>query len=200
MGTIRKQSIWGTIITLIGAFLGFLTTAILFPRFFSTEQVGLINIIVAYATLLSTFASLGIYQVTGKFFPYFKDKEGGHNGFVFIITIIPLIGFLIILLVYPSIREFFIRKSGETYLLTNYIFYLVPLVFVILFFNVYETYYKFLYNITLGAFLKEILQRLVILGGIILFYFSVISFTNFINIYLIAFILPLLVIIFFFSP
>lgn len=195
MGVIRRQSIWGTIITYVGAALGFVTTAFFFPRIFSTEQIGLINIIIAYATILSTFASLGMNQVIGKFFPYFKDKSKNHNGFTFIITIIPFVGFLIIWLIYPFIKHFFIQRSGESYLLSEYITYLIPFIFLILYFNIYETFYKFLYNITFGAFLKEILQRIVILVGIVLFYFSFVSFNSFVNIYLIAYAVPLVVIV-----
>ncbi len=196
MGVIRKQSVWGTIITYLGAFLGFITTGILFPRIFASDQIGLLAIIVSYATVLSTFSSLGIYQVIGRFFPYFKNKENYHNGFLALIIFVSLFGFLITSATYPFIRDFFINKSGESYLLSNYIKYLIPFVFVILFFDLFDSYYRFLHNIMLGSFLKEVVQRIIILGGAVLFFFSVISFENFFNIYFLAFAVPTLVMIF----
>jgi len=195
MGVIRKQSVWGTIITYLGAILGFITTGILFPKIFASEQIGLLAIIVSYATVLSSFSGLGINQVVGRFFPYFKNKEKNHNGFLFIIILVPLIGFVLISFFYPLIQNFFIKKSGEEYLLTNYIIYVIPFVFVILFFDVFDNYYKFLHNITLGSFSKEVLQRIIILLGAILFSVSLISFDNFFNIYLLAFAVPLIVMI-----
>ena len=196
MGVIRKQSIWGSIITYIGAILGFITTIIFFPRTFSTEQIGLVSIIVAYSTVLSTFASLGVHQVVGRFFPYFRNKEKNHNGFLFLLILVPFIGFLITLAISLFLQEYLIENSiDSSNLLADYIIYIIPFVFVILFFNVFDNYYKFLYNITLGSFLKEVLQRIVILFGIILFYFSFISFTNFLVVYLIAFTIPLIVIV-----
>jgi len=195
MGVIRKQSVWGTIITYLGAILGFITTGILFPRIFASEQIGLLTIIVSYATVLSTFSGLGINQVVGRFFPYFKNKEKNHNGFMFLLILVPLIGFILISFFYPLIQNFFIKKSGEDYLLTNYIIYVIPFLFVILFFDVFDNYFKFLHNITLGSFSKEVLQRIIILLGAILFFFSIISFENFFNIYLLAFAVPLFVMI-----
>ena len=42
MGIIQRQSIKGSIYSYIGAGLGFLNLAILSPKFFTTDQIGLV--------------------------------------------------------------------------------------------------------------------------------------------------------------
>jgi len=71
LGIIIKQSVKGTIYTYIGVVLGFATTGILLPRIYSTDQVGLIKIIVAYATLVAQFGTLGFNGIAIRLFPFF---------------------------------------------------------------------------------------------------------------------------------
>ncbi|MHA1695338.1 MAG: hypothetical protein ACTSUG_08765 [Candidatus Helarchaeota archaeon] len=47
MGIIQKQTIKGTIYTYLGVALGFVNIGLLTPKIFSTDQIGLTNILVA---------------------------------------------------------------------------------------------------------------------------------------------------------
>ncbi|HNV96066.1 MAG TPA: polysaccharide biosynthesis protein, partial [Bacteroidales bacterium] len=72
MGIIRKQTILGTIYTYLGAGLGVFTNLILLAWFFTPEQIGLLNVLVAYSLLFSQLANLGFDNVTIRLFPYFR--------------------------------------------------------------------------------------------------------------------------------
>lgn len=194
MGIIRKQSVLSTLYTYIGAAIGFVTTGILMPKVFSPEQIGILSIIVAYATILASFANLGTTNVITRFFPFFRNPETKNNGFLFLSLIVPTIGFIISFIVFLFIKPLLIGKAIENIsLIQTYIFYVVPFIIAILYFNILEAYYKMLYNVTLGSFLKEVGQRIVILIAVLLFYFSLIDFSRFVLWYFIAFSLPVII-------
>ena len=73
MGEIQKQAIKGTIFNYLGIVLGFLYVGIFFPRLLTTEQIGLLSVLVAYATIAAQFSSLGFNAVTTRLFSYFRN-------------------------------------------------------------------------------------------------------------------------------
>lgn len=195
MGTIRKQTIVGSVYTYLGALVGFIST-LLIPKVLDSEQIGLISILVSYATILATLASLGMPNVIIRYFPYFRDKENKHNGFLFNVMIVSIIGFLISLIVFFSLKIYILSKdSGSSILLKEYINYIIPLVISILYFNLLDTYYRVHFNVVLGTFLKEFFQRIVILLIVTIYYYNIFSFRIYVILYQFAFILPLLIMI-----
>jgi len=191
LGIIVKQTIKGTIYSYLGVGLGFITTAILLPHLLKPEEIGLLNLLVAFSAIFAQFASLGMNSVTTRLFSYFRSIENNHHGFLFILISVSLIGFILSTVGYfilkPSIIENNIEKS---YLFVEYIYYLVPLVFFTLFFIVLDNYNKVLFNASYGIFLKEFYQRILILISIILFALKLISFRYFVLTYVISLSLP----------
>lgn len=191
MGVIIKQTIKGTIYTYIGVLIGFVTAGFLFPLFFKSEEIGLINILVTYSAIFAQFASLGIHSVTTRLFTYFRNENNGHNGFLFIAIITSLVGFLISLLVFYVLKPILLETgSKDSLLFTEYFYYNIPLIFFTLFFNTFDNYYKVLYNSVVGTVLKELVQRFLILISIIIFYFGWADFKLFVILYILASSLP----------
>ena len=58
MGKLLKQSFWSTIIIYIGVILGFINSIILFPKFLSTEQIGLVRQILSASIMLVPLTTL----------------------------------------------------------------------------------------------------------------------------------------------
>ena len=77
MGIVRKQSIQNSIYFYIGLLFGATSTVILYPNAFNTnpEHLGLLQIIVAYATIISTFSFLGTPKTLIRFFPKVENKD-----------------------------------------------------------------------------------------------------------------------------
>ncbi|OFX46449.1 MAG: hypothetical protein A2046_04690 [Bacteroidetes bacterium GWA2_30_7] len=196
MGVIIKQTIKGTIYTYLGVLIGFVTAGFLFPLFFKSEEIGLINILVTYSAIFAQFASLGIHSVTTRLFTYFRNEKNGHNGFLFIAIITSLIGFLISLVVFYLLKPLLLETgSKDSLLFSEYFYYNIPLIFFTLFFNTFDNYYKVLYNSVIGTILKELVQRFLILLSIIIFYVGLIDFQLFVILYIIASSLPTLFIL-----
>ena len=97
MGIIARQSLKGTIVNYIGAFIGFISTMFIVTRFLSSEEIGLTRVLFEAATFIGTFAQLGITSSAIRFFPSFKSKDGNNHGFFFYMMMVPLVGCLIFL-------------------------------------------------------------------------------------------------------
>ncbi len=193
MGIIREQSIRSTIYTFIGVVLGFITTGLLFPKFLSTDQNGLLRLLVSYSTLFAQFSGLGINHVTVKYFPYFRNKEKEHSGFLRLPLMISLLGYLLFLILFYVFKPFILQSNiDDSPLFVQYIYYILPLTLGMLFFNSLDTYYRVLYQSTRGTFLREFLQRILIFGSIALLILNLVDFQLFVVLYCSALIAPTL--------
>ena len=191
MGIIKNQSIYGTIYSYVGVVLGFITTGLLFPRIFSTEQVGLLRLLVSYSVLFAQFSSLGINTATVKLFPYFRNQEKKHHGYLGMALLIALIGLIISITIYLLLRPYFIEHGKEkSTLFITYFYYVVPLIIFTVIFNVFDTYYRVLYNAVKGIMYKEVIQRLLILAVIISYAFQLIDFKLTVSLYVLAIVTP----------
>lgn len=196
MGIIVNQSVKGTIYTYLGVVLGFVTTGILLPRIYSTDQVGLLKILVAYSTLVAQFGTLGFNGVTIRLFPFFKDPKSNHHGFLPMALLTGIAGCLITLGLYLIFKNWFIEFSIEkSALLIEYLNYLIVLIFFQIFFILFDGYYTALLNSIHGTFLREVFQRVLIIIWIALFYFDVASFRQFVIGYIVSMSLPTLFIL-----
>ena len=191
MGVIQKQSISGTIYSYLGVLLGFITTGWLFPRILSTEEVGLLRILVSYSVLFAQFASLGINSVSVKLFPYFRDPEKKHHGYLGLTLIVGLTGVILSIGIYLLLKPFFVsHASQKSSLFLDYFYYVVPLILFTLLFGLFDTYYRVLYNAVKGIVYKEVVQRLLILAAILFYFFKLIDFQWLVILYVLAFVAP----------
>ena len=163
MGIIIKQSIKGSIWSYLGVAVGFVTTAYLFPNYLTTDTVGLFGLLLSWSLIFAQFSSLGFHGVTSRLFPYFRDKEKGHNGYLFIAFWVMLSGFILFLVFFWFFRPYLVESNLEkSKLFADYIDLLVPLTFFALLFVQLDTFNKLLYNAVFGTFLQEFLQRILI--------------------------------------
>lgn len=197
MGVILKQTVKGSFFTYLGAFLGFISTIVLQPYILANEQIGLITILITYSTILAQFSGLGFDSIANRLFPYFRDYNKKHNGFLFIAVITALIGFIIVITIFFVIKPLLLEnKKVDTELLSQYIYYIIPLTFFTVFFVILDSYYRVLYNAVKGTVIKEFFQRIFIFVPLALFGFRLINFPVFVFIYTICFCLPTLMLVY----
>ena len=195
MGIIKRQGILGSLFLYIGVFIGFITSAILFPQILSKEQIGLITTLLSYAVIFSQLGTLGFTSVTIRMFSYFRDNKKHHNGFFTISLLIIFIGFFIALaLLFVFIPVLISQNIDNSPLFVEYIYYLIPLIFFTLVFLIIDTYNTVLFQAVRGIFLKEFAQRLVILIALVFYYFQIYSFKSFVWAYITAASLPAIMI------
>ncbi len=176
MGIIIKQSIKGSIWSYLGVGIGFITTAYLFPNYLTTDTIGLFSLLLAWSVLFAQLSSLGFQGITGRLFPWFRNKENNHNGYLFIAFAVMFLGFSLFLILFWFMNSWLVESNLEkSKLFADYLYLLIPLTFFTLLFTQLDVFNKLLYDAVFGTFLQEFLQRLLILLATLLFVFRFIN-------------------------
>ena len=197
MGIIEKQATKNAIYSYIGAGLGFITIMWL-SNLLSTQENGARALLISYAALFAQFANLGFTSVTIRFFPYFRNKDNGHHGFLFYALIVSLIGFLICWMVFLFFQPDLIQNNqGKSPLFTTYLIYLMPLTFFTVFFNILDCYLRASYSSVIGSFTKEFLQRILILVVLLFYFLHLFDFKIFMLLYISFTCLPTLMLVYY---
>ncbi len=194
MGVIQRQTIKGTLYSYLGVGLGFINLVILSPKIFSSDQIGVIQVLVAMAVILAQFASLGFNNVSIKMFPLFRDEEKKHHGYLGLGFIISLIGFALFSILILLGKPIFIQQNAEkSSLLPEYVDWIIPLVFLFLYYNLLDTYARVMYKAALGSFLREVLIRIINLGLIISVYAGWIDFRTYVILYILSYSITIII-------
>ena len=196
MGIIQQQTIKGSVYSFVGVVLGFVNLAILSPLIFTTEQIGLTQVMIAIATILSQIGSLGFNNVTNRLFPYFRSKSKGHRGYLSLAFLITATGFILCLIGLVLYMPSFIESNREkSELLSQYAWYIPVLLGFIMLFTLLDNYCKVLFNAVLGTFLHDFVLRLIILLLVLSFYFGLIDFNTYVLLFVISQAVPSIIII-----
>jgi O-antigen/teichoic acid export membrane protein len=208
MGVIKQQTIKGTFYSYLGILIGFITLNVLQPHILTAEQIGLTGILVSLSLLFAQFASLG-FGGTARYFPYFRNAERKHHGYLFLYCMVSAVGMLfVIIFVYLFKNEIIKEKLQKSLLFERYFWYLIPLTLFTLFFNVFDLYARVLFNAISGRVLREFTKRLFILIAVMLIYFKLVNFNIYMVVWLLANVIPTFIIVailirdghFFFKP
>ncbi len=184
MGVVQRQSISSTIISYVGVGLGFFNKVVLFTNLLTESEVGFANLLPTLSLMFAQFAALGSANATLRFFPFFRQKEKEHNGFLLGFSLINLLGFAIFSLIFLLFQDRILAQWAEnTPLLHSYFYLLFPFAFFYLLTNFFEAYLRSLYKISVMTLVKEILFRLPVTVGITLYFFGWIDFETFIFLY-----------------
>ena len=185
MGIVRKQALANTIFSYIGVALGYLNLIILFPAFFTTEQFGLVTLIISISVVYANLSAIGLVSTIPRFFPFFKTDDKRHKGFLSYILIIGTSGFFIVsvlfLLFESLITSAYTEKSA---MFINYYYLLIPLSLFTLLFNVIEALARAIFRTGFATLIKEVLLRLFTTIGIVLFVIKFLTFEQFIYFYI----------------
>ncbi len=184
MGIIKKQAFQSAIFLYSGVLLGFVNTGLLAPNFLTKSQIGVMNLLLSFAGIFGAFGIMGFNTATVRFFPHFRDKTRNHHGFLFIMTMVGAAGFLVFLMVYYPLKPLIIASNQEkSPLLANFFFLVVPLTFFQIYFALYDMYNNMVYRSSIGMFLREFMQRFLIMITLLFFIFNLVPFDTFIFIY-----------------
>jgi len=180
MGLILRQSFANTVYSYIGALIGFVNVIWLFPYVLEAEQFGLTRVMISIGIIGAQVASLGMGNVTLRFFPLFRNPGRRHYGFLFFAVTVPLAGYLLLSLlgwIFQSpVIQFYADDSA---LFGDYYLLLFPLLFFILYFHILESYIRSLFDTVVATFFQDILLRLFQTAVVLFYYFGWIPFGMF---------------------
>ncbi|MGY8932473.1 MAG: lipopolysaccharide biosynthesis protein, partial [Flavobacteriales bacterium] len=171
----------------IGMAIGAINTVIIYPNVFNDhpEHFGLIQILIAYAILVSTFTTFGIPKTFVRFFPVIKEK----GQLYFLSLIIPLLGFILSLLVYFLFKQQIFELLNASPLLKDNFFYIILLVFFIGFYDVLTAVSRSFLSAAAPIFINEVFLKVYSMLALLLHWFGYVDFSIFLKIYLFGYFL-----------
>ena len=185
MGIVRNQSIKNSIYFYIGMAIGAISTVFVYPNVFheNPDHWGLIQILVSYAMVISTFSHFGIPKIFIRFFPAVTDKSQLYL-LSFIMT---LLGFFLVCLVYFSFQETILNSINATDLLRDNFLYVVLLIFCISFYELFTSISRSYLNSATPIFLNEIFLKGYTLLILIIHGIGIIDFNKFLIFYVLGY-------------
>ena len=183
MSQIRKRSLKATAWIYVGFLIGAINTYFFTHKsWFSTDQNGLTRAMIEISQLVYAFSCLGTTSYLFKFFPYYEDNlESKKNDILGLALIIALGGFILTASGMFLIEPIVVRKfSAHSQLLVEFFYWILPMGFFVLLYNILESYSYGFGKGVLGSLLRETILRLYTFVIIILKVFGFINFKTFI--------------------
>jgi O-antigen/teichoic acid export membrane protein len=185
LGIVQRQGLRNTLISYVGLGIGFVNTTLVLPRLLAPAQLGLTSVLVSLATMGALVSALGFTNTTLRYFPYFRNRETGHSGFLPLLLGLPLALFGVVALALWLGRPLVLRwYAHDAALLGPHYVVMLGLALCILLYNLLEAYTKSLFHTSFSSFLTDVLQRLLIVSAAVLYGSGYLSFDGFVLAYM----------------
>lgn len=164
MGVVQRQTIKSAIYAYSGTLIGFVTVGILFPIYLSTSEIGVLNLVNRWSMIIMQIGTLGFPAAMVKFFPYFRNKERKHHGFLFLTLFIGLIGYILISgILFIFNADIIENEKDKSPLFSQYFNYIYLITFFYLFFYLLDIYSRVIYQSSAAVLLREFVQRVMVI-------------------------------------
>lgn len=189
MGIIQRQGIKYSLVNYLGAGIGMLST--LFVYKLAAEEYGLIQFIKSAAALFIPLANLGIQNLTVKYFPVFKSADHKHHGFLSFLFMASAVVFFIfagsVFIFWDFIYGYFQQREGASALGIAYLWYFVPLTYLLILVNILTNYISNFQRIVIPSVLHELFLKIVLPALILLFAYDFLSLKWIVRIFILAY-------------
>jgi len=176
MGRVIKQTIWNSVSAYLGVVLGAINTLVLYPWAFkdNPEYLGLVNLLLSYALVVSTFGQLGAPNIMVRFFPAYSEK-GKQQLFGFGV-LLPLAGIALFALAMFFFKVPIFNWLTDDPLVLKYSFVLLPLVVFNIYFEVFSSISQSYIRTVYPMFLKEVVRRVMATVLLVMYFFDLVDF------------------------
>lgn len=198
MGIVIRQSIYSSIISYAGVVIGYINLLYLYPKFLSTDQIGLFRTIQDAAILFSPFAQFGLSQTIIRFYPQLaRDKKSSHS-FISLMSLLALVGFALFFLLFKIFESpllaYFQDNAAEVIQYTNLVLWLTLILVMV---SVMEAFSRSLLKTVVPNLLREVMARLFLSVLVLLYFTKTITFDQFIIGSVISYLIWLLILMFY---
>lgn len=194
MGVIKRQGIKQSLVRYLGIGIGFLSTLFIYPLVL--EEIGLIRFLQNTALLLVPVALLGSHNVAIRFFPSFKAPDHQHRGFLTLMMLWALAGFLLTSLVlwggYQWVAGVF---EDHPPLYQEYLPYVLVFAFFMVFTQLLTNYISNFQRIVVPALFTELFIKLVLPALILWYFYGSLGLTEVITLFLLTYLLVLIALV-----
>lgn len=189
MGRVINQTIWNSLSAYIGVALGAFNTLVLYPYAFADvpEYMGLVNLILSYALVVSTFAQLGAPNLIVRYYSAYTER-GKKQLFTFGI-LLPLIGIGVFALLFLVFGQAILSWLSDAQLVSDYGFLLLPLVIFNIYFEVFSAISQSFIRTVYPMFLKEVIRRIFASILLVMYWLGWIDFWGFMVLFTASYVL-----------
>jgi O-antigen/teichoic acid export membrane protein len=198
LGVIKRQAFQSSVLLYVGTLIGFLTTGLIAPNLLTKSEIGTLRLLLSYSAIFMSLGILGFSTVTIRFLHQFQDKNTKkYNGFLGISMLAGTIGFIITWLVIETIQPTIVQNNiDKSPQFAKYFFLIIPLTFFQTYYALFDSYNNALYRSSYGVFLRDFVQRIIILIGLLLLFVHFFDFEKYVFYYVLAICLPTILILF----
>ena len=191
MGEIKKQSISNTILSYIGALIGFFSLMYIQPYFLGSENMGLIKLIYNFSWIVAMILPLGMGNVTMRFFPKFKNEANQHNGYFGLLLLMVSLGAVIVFVFFVLFRNEFQNFYSISPKFNTYYYYCFIYAYIFALISVFNIYCSNLLKTSFTVFLTDIYAKVALILISFLCYFKVIGEFGLVISYIVSFVIQL---------
>ena len=179
MGIIKRQSIKSSIVIYVGVIFGFVTQTILFPSYFTTEQVGLVAFILASVNIISAFVQFGMPNTIIRFRPQIK-QQGSENRFIRYSLLVPSFFLVVVFSGLFLLSDWLIEGYFSNVAQLDFYYPLIGfLVFCLTFFGVWSAHSRSLLRIVIPNLLDKVITRTLLVLLMLLYLLNLVDFEEF---------------------
>lgn len=161
MGIIRRQGLKTLVASYLGMGLGLVNVLVLYPKFLEPAEFGLVRVLTQSAMLFMGLAQLGLPNLAVRFFPEFRNPSAGHHGFLMLLMLYPLLGGTLFTALFFGFKDGYISAyEDQSPLLVGFYAYVPLYMFLMLYYQVFESYAKVHARVALPVMLREAGWRL----------------------------------------
>lgn len=183
MSQFRRESFFSALFLGLSILIQYLNILFLIPRVLQPAQYGLTQLLITIASTLCLFGQLGLRSVTIRYFPYFRDEKTAHHSYLSFLLLTPLLGVVLVFLFAFGLKDWLITvfQSAESNdLINNYYFWVFPLTFFLIYFEVLGSYAAALFRPSVPVLFRDVFTKLGILVLLLLFWQGYFGFPVFV--------------------
>ena len=188
MGVIKRQGIKNVFITYLGVIVGAISTLYIQPELLSIDELGFTRNLYNFSFLLSLAIPLGLPSIILKFYPEFKQKETLKDYILGFILIYFFVASIITISLFFIFKQYILQLyTTESHLFITYFFCVIPLTLIIALNSCITSFSQAVYKSTVPSFLNDVFSRLIVVLITILYYYKLISFNQYVTIYVLIY-------------
>jgi len=184
MGIIKRQGFYYTLISYTGVLIGTINTLFLYVRILETDQIGEWNNLTDIGLLFTQLAQIGLPSIISRYFPRFRSDDKIHGGLTGWVFIMGAISFLATTILFLLLKDTIIHWYTKSPYFPKIILLVIPYSFFLLANALLDILSRVIYKGLLFSFMNEVVVRLGTSIGLVLYFFKLVDFYQFLLIYI----------------
>ncbi len=196
MSKFKQQRIINLLLSYLGIFIAFFNT-IFKAKILSTEEIGVLTILVTISTLSVFFVNMGLPAIISKFFYRIESNDNKQSALIILVFVFTLINSIIFSFGLILFKKIIIARY-DNILLYQYYYLIFIAIFSESINKIWISIFRVEYKSVICNFIYDFLYKFLTLTLLILFLFSIIDFSKYIILFFFLYLIRTIFFIFFY--